>query len=248
MSTVVPIPSGRMTEAEYKAERDKLPQDRDEAGAWFEQELALLFYRSGWTQQELAKKEGESQQYISYQLCFGRFLNFTTMVVKADFLPRNLTERKFRKYWEQTDTHQNERARFAEIIRAMRNDIALVKPAGRDIRQNIKDQFGDAKWHSPAEIATQLNVDVDQVEKTLIRMKSDSKHYTKLEDKQVGTETHYRIFHSEKQVSTSELAEKLRPIIKQLKIQGKKNMATMSPMAVAILAGELEKLLEEWMQ
>jgi len=42
------------------------------------------------------------------------------------------------------------------------------------------------------------------------------------------------------------LAEKLRPIIESLKAEGKKNTATMSPTAVAILAHKLTKLVAEW--
>jgi len=36
-------------------------------------------------------------------LRFGHFLNFATTVAKADSLPANLTERRFRALWEQTD-------------------------------------------------------------------------------------------------------------------------------------------------
>ena len=67
-----------------------------------DQALAQLFARSGWTQEELGKKEGKSQDWISLRLRFGRFLNFTTAVVNSE-LPRNLTEWRFRELWEQTD-------------------------------------------------------------------------------------------------------------------------------------------------
>ena len=64
-----------------------------ETAAKRDQALAQLFARSGWTQEELGKKEGKSQDWISLRLRFGRFLNFTTTVVKTDPLPANLTER-----------------------------------------------------------------------------------------------------------------------------------------------------------
>jgi hypothetical protein len=51
-----------------------------EAGIRWEQELARLFVRSGWTQEELVKREGKSKGWIDQRLRFGRFLNFPTMV------------------------------------------------------------------------------------------------------------------------------------------------------------------------
>jgi hypothetical protein len=43
-----------------------------------------------------------------------------------------------------------------------------------------------------------------------------------------------------------ELTTKLRPIVEGLKTEGKKNMATMVPAEVAMLAARLERLLNEW--
>ena len=34
---------------------------------------------------------------------FGRFLDFSTTVLNSELLPANLTERRFRSYWERTD-------------------------------------------------------------------------------------------------------------------------------------------------
>jgi transcriptional regulator with XRE-family HTH domain len=45
------------------------------------QELAALFHRSGWTQEQLAKKEGVKQPRVSQLLLFDRFLNFITKVI-----------------------------------------------------------------------------------------------------------------------------------------------------------------------
>jgi hypothetical protein len=64
--------------------------------------VAALFYRSGWTQEELTKKEGRSHDWVSLQMRFGRFLSFSTTVEKLT-LPKNLTEYRFRNYWHQTD-------------------------------------------------------------------------------------------------------------------------------------------------
>jgi hypothetical protein len=69
------------------------------------------FHHTGWTQDELAKKEGKSQPWITVRLRFGRFLEFITTVINAQPLPSNLTERRFRSYWERT-SGDNERQRF----------------------------------------------------------------------------------------------------------------------------------------
>jgi hypothetical protein len=68
----------------------------------------------------------------------------------------------------------------------------------------------------------------------------------KVERKRVGTHTEFRIFKENKKISLDELVEKLTPIIKDLKAEGRKNMATMSPATVGYLAGMLEKLVDEW--
>jgi hypothetical protein len=65
-----------------------------EAAAKRDQALAVLFYRSGWTQEELAKKEAEltnkpmSQQRVAERLRFGRFLNFTASGSNSEILPK----------------------------------------------------------------------------------------------------------------------------------------------------------------
>jgi hypothetical protein len=69
----------------------------------WEQKLALLFVRSGWTQEELAKREGKSRQWIEKYVRFGAFLTFATTVANPETLPISLTEGRFRTYWDATD-------------------------------------------------------------------------------------------------------------------------------------------------
>jgi hypothetical protein len=90
--------------------------------ATHEQALAALFHRSGWTQEELAKKEGRERRYIGRQLVFGRFLSFGPMGPNLESTPKNLTERKFRSYWEQTDKSPNERSRFMRVLELIKLD------------------------------------------------------------------------------------------------------------------------------
>jgi len=61
-----------------------------EAG-WFKEPRGL--FEKSCRYHELAKKEKKSRQWIAVRVRFGRFLNFTTTVVKADSLPANRLSR-----------------------------------------------------------------------------------------------------------------------------------------------------------
>src|SRR6266568_6879840 len=126
---VAPMRAGQMTEAEYDRARAKLRQtygdSKQQAGVRWEQELARLFYRSGWTHERLAEKERKSPAWVMYQLRFGRFLAFS----KNHTLLANLTERRFRSYWEcvrpggkGTENNLSERLLFREAQQLMDND------------------------------------------------------------------------------------------------------------------------------
>jgi hypothetical protein len=79
--------------------------------------LAALFHRSNWTQEQLAKKEHKTIAWVSYRLRFGRFFNFSTTVENPQTLAKNLTERRFRSYWERAPAcGGNERQRFGRFL------------------------------------------------------------------------------------------------------------------------------------
>jgi hypothetical protein len=68
MSNVAPFPA-RMNEQDYERARAELGARKD-AGAKWDQQLALLFARSGWTQEQLAAKEGRNQSWVARR-CLG---------------------------------------------------------------------------------------------------------------------------------------------------------------------------------
>src|ERR1700738_4646023 len=88
----------QMIEQEHEQERAKLGDahgDRSrEIAAKRDQALAILFYRSGWSEERLAKKEDSTHQWVSDRMRFGRFLNFVNSLVEPHPLPKNLSAKK----------------------------------------------------------------------------------------------------------------------------------------------------------
>ena len=247
--TIVPI-RPQMTEVEYDRQRAKLREtygdNSIEAAAKRDQAIAILFYRSGWTQERLAKKERKSDSWALFHVRFGRFLNFLTDVRSSESLPKNLTESRFRSYWLRADPKEtNERIRFQAVLMLMRSQSiwAARRPS---IGEPIKEGFADGKWHRPSVIAEKIGADEAHVLDTIKGMSNNGTYGCKVERKRVGQQIEFRIFKTDKTVSLDELIEKLAPIIKELKAEGKKNMATMSPATVSHLAGKLSNLLDEW--
>jgi len=203
----------------------------------------LRFHNDEMTQEQLAEKEGKTRQQIARQLCFGRFLNFAPMGANVESLPNNLTERRFRSYWDRTSG--DERDRFHEVAKLMRSE-RITAPRRPKIGNRIREQFADGKWHNLDVIAAKLDADVDHVRETLDGISKNQTYDCRAEKKKVGTGSAYRVFKLDKTISLDEIVEKLTPILLGLEVEGKKTMATMAPAAVAILAHKLRTLLKEW--
>jgi hypothetical protein len=251
--------SNRMTEADYERERSELVElygtGKGSEKAKREQALAKLFYRTGWTQEELAKKEGKKQPYISYQLKFGRFLEFITgSDISRKPIPHNLTEYRFRThYWERTEKCDgNERIRFQEVLRLMEEETKLVSTPRPSIREALLKEFSDGKWHAHETMAKRLGTTADHVHDSLNDLRKSRRGATvRCERKQVGTSLSERIFPPDpanKQISSVELITKLGPIIEGLIVEGKKDLATFSPNTVRRFAHLLKQQLDEWSQ
>jgi hypothetical protein len=118
------VVGNRLTAADYQRQRAQLRttygDNRRQAGNRFEQELAKLYARSGWTQDELAQAEGVTPRHIGRMLQFGRFLTFGPDRSKSQNpLLSTLTEWRFRNFWSRTNRRNNDRQRFLEVLQLM---------------------------------------------------------------------------------------------------------------------------------
>lgn len=248
-TNVVPLAPRRMSAEDYKREREQIRatygDNSAEATALRDQALARLFYVSGWTQEELGKAEGATQPYIGRKLLFGRFLSF----MPSGHIPRNLSERRFRRYWERTDkTEGNERIRFQAVAHLIESDIRLHRRPGpkSDLGKRIVEHFADGKWHKQESFAPKLDAPDDDVAAVLENMRATGAYRCHCERKKVGASWSYRIFHHDgRLIALDALLQDLGPILERLKIEGRKTLASISPAAVAILAHELEQLIEK---
>jgi hypothetical protein len=245
----------RMSDADYDRQRSELRErygdNRAEAGNRYEQELARLFARSGWTQEDLATKEGKTQAWISRRLVFGRFLEFMPNGISAESLPKNLSEGRFREFWKQTDRNDNERQRFQAAWDAMSSNTEVRQPKRqlKQVRQRIVEKFADGKWHVVDTIRNHLDdLDDDIIDAALARMTWDERTSDGIETekKAVGKSHSYRFFRTDRNVSYQRLTEELAPIIEGLIAEGKKSAVTCSPGTIARLANQLRKLVEKW--
>jgi hypothetical protein len=82
---------------------------------------------------------------------------------------------------------------------------AVAANPGGNLDQPIKQHFADGKWHPLSTIADQLATDEAHARVALSAMQQD--FAVKVEHKQVGMHVEYRLFKSDKAVSTTERAE-----------------------------------------
>lgn len=249
-SSVIPLTSRRMSETDYDRERQRIRDlfgdSRSDAGTRWEQALAQLFWRSGWTQEELASKEGKSKSWISQRLIFGRFLTFVDNNSAESTSGGILTERLFRQYWEQTDV-SNERRRFRQVIEMMVTERRAGTGRNRNALMDlVREHYSNGKWHATDAIAKRLGKEQDEIERVMAAATSRGARRYKIERRRRGRDFQYRIFSMEKTVSTVELTEKLGPLILDLKAEGSKNMATIAITRIAKIAAELQQMIDEW--
>ena len=117
---------------------------RDQALA---KSFTKLFERAGWTQGKLAEREGRSTAWVTFRLRFERFLRFAGTVS----LPADLTERRFRALWAQTDKNtREEELRFRQVVKLLCPEHVASPPIAVDptqVRDTLDDDQLVALWH-----------------------------------------------------------------------------------------------------
>jgi hypothetical protein len=137
-------------------------------------------------------------------------------------------------------------SRFRAMPQSTEQQPLRKPPMSPKVGRNLTAKLRPGKWYSAKTVAEDAGITERDVHSVLRTMCWRAQHGAKAEHKKVGNEIHYRIFKQDKSVSVEELTTKLRPIVEGLKAEGKKNMATMVPAEVAMLAVRLERLLNEW--
>ena len=240
-----------MNEDQFEA---RLKHIEEQAGAmqarvnaYRDQEIARLFVQSGWTQERIAQRMGKSQQHISRLLLFGRFLVFTPSWCNPMKPPKNLTEGRFRGYFERTDKTAKEPRRFAEVLRLMEEAFTLRRPLPpRCVGKQVAADFADGKWRAPEAIAETIGASVDNVVAVLDGIKQYGSHNCHAERRAAGKGVQYRVVRGGgKKIDLETLRVEVSPIIKQLEIEARKNIARFSPLTIIDLVHKLKTSLDK---
>lgn len=238
-----------------------------------DQALAKLAHESGWTQMELAKIEGCSQTHIDCRLRFGRFLQFCITAGSGNLEKtankdenqenmehmwlHDITEYKFRGYWNLTEK-KDERFRFRDVAAIIKDNTFVRTEMPKEFKWSVSDiakNFNDGKWHTKEKIAKHFKVPIDEPDyrkwflATMTKGKLQEAGGHRWERRNYKDTVQWRfIKKGGKPINPSILKTKIAPILKGLKIEGSKNMTTMSPSTVADLAHDLEQLINELSQ
>jgi hypothetical protein len=158
---------------------------------------------------------------------------------------------------ERQQRHRDKgKQRLAELesAAALRNGKTAGKvpaepePTLPHLGEAIVEYFGGGRWHHLRDIAAGVEQPEDHVARTLDAMVGVVANGAVTERRKSGKSYSYRIFRTTGQaaVGFEELITKLGPILEGLKVEGKKEWATVSPPTLAGLAIQLQRQLDEW--
>ena len=238
-----------LTQEQFDARWTHINEQREakqeSVDGWFDQHAAALFEKSGWTQQRIADKVGMSRQRVTQLLLFGRFLGFATSgskLQKPGFevdITSNLTERRFREYWEATEKQPKEEHRFCEVAK-------MIGAKVRTRKDKVLATCADGKFHTLDRIAEIAEITEDEARATiqyLNRKPSD----VRVETNGSKTNPKYKLKRgSGKKIDLTHVWEEIEPFLQDLERQGKcESAAEYAPKVILIAVHQLRKKLEE---
>jgi len=151
---------------------DKESGEQRTAKVHREQEWAKVYVESGLTHREIAdvhstidkngKKRKLGKSTVDRRLRFGRFLKCLPPDWGQAFPLHALPEGKFRGFWHETPSSKNENERFADVVRAIMDDIRIHKRTPNDIVERLEAKQCDGgmrrgKWYTALELAGMLS-------------------------------------------------------------------------------------------
>lgn len=205
-----------MTEQQFEARWKQNQEQRHAEGkaveAKWDQADALLLIESGWTQERIAAKVGKSQQWVDYQLRFGRFLNYnrgcnTLPDAPAASLSPNLTERAFRDAWSQAPKRTAEGVKHPEterfeLVREILEAKFILDPLGVGTRSKgarVSEKvatLADAGWLTKEQALADLEesgIDEKQLAGALDSIKKYNRCNCMVEEKTVKGQDLFRV-------------------------------------------------------
>ena len=159
--------SERQYDARRKRIRDEYETSMNRAGAKRDRELSYLFVQSGWTQQRIAEKEGRSREWVCKRLRFGRFIDFLgTTVPNGEKLPVDLSERKFRGFWESTASQKqcakmSEEEKFQAIFDSDEWQVQFAIEPPFPTNDLIAEHCCDNRYRTREEICDEIDAPED---------------------------------------------------------------------------------------
>ena len=234
-----------MTKDQFKNQLLVIEEQRQSAqnavDGKYEQRLGKLFVSSEWTQQQIAEAVGKSQNTISQLLCFGRFLQFIASGDKFK-IPADLSERKFRSYWKNTDKMPKEAKRFTAVAQAM-EDADYVTPIS--LRDKIVDACSNGEFVSKSDMVKAVGCTPKQLEDNWNHIGKDKRYHIVNNN---GSPRHrkYKVVKAGRVVDLDLLMSKIEPLLQDITRQGKcEGAAQYSPAVILIAVNQLRKVLEE---
>jgi len=228
---------------------------------------------SGWSQEKLAGhladrwKKKVTHQWLAYRMRFGRFCTFATTGCETPKLtiPADLTERKFRAYWDQTAgdktfdgrqahtyaAEKDEKRRFTEIMKQLKASN-LSRPR-KKVRAAIIEKIADKGWMNLEQMAERIGlldsqpVPVKDVKSSLYNMVTTDRMPYRFEKCVTHAGERYRVLKvkgplaSKKQLR--DLSHQLLPLIRDIVKEAKKHRVEISISHLCSLADQITKVL-----